>query len=358
VTPEDPTIDAPPAPGAGAQPYRALHASGELARRAAALRELARDCPLCPHACHVARLDGRLGFCRMPAGAVVAASTAHFGEEPEVSGTRGSGTVFFGGCNLRCLYCQNAAISQGSGTRDVPADSVDGLAARYLDLAARGVHNLNWVTPSHVGPWAVAALDRAAAQGLALPLVYNSSGYDAMDTLRLLDGVVDVYLPDLRYADDESARDCSGIPGYVDASRAAVLEMARQVGTRNVHGPDGTIRRGLVVRLLVLPNDLSGTRETLAFLRSEVGTHLRIALMSQYFPTHRAADEVLLSRRTSVREYQRVVDLAERMGFDNALVQEMEAQDFYRPDFGRGDEPFADAAAFGPDPGGKGEGTR
>lgn len=337
-------------------PYVALHASGELARRAAALRDLARDCSLCPHDCRVARLDGRLGFCRMPPGAVVAASTAHFGEEPEVSGNRGSGTVFFGGCNLRCLYCQNAAISQGAGTRALTVDSPEALAARYLDLAARGAHNLNWVTPSHVGPWAVEALDIAASRGLALPLVYNSSGYDALATLRLLDGIVDAYLPDLRYADDESAEECSGVKGYVAASRAAVLEMARQVGTDNVRGPDGTIRRGLIVRLLVLPNDLSGTRETLAFLRDELGTGLRIALMSQYFPTHRADDNVLLSRRTSVREYERVVELAERMGFQNALIQEMEAQDFYRPDFARGDEPFADAAAFRRDPPGGGEG--
>jgi putative pyruvate formate lyase activating enzyme len=327
-------------------PYRHLSETGELAERALALAALATPCRLCPHRCAVDRTAGQRGVCGLPAGAVVAAATAHFGEEPEISGTRGSGTVFFGGCNLRCVYCQNATISQGADMRRRAVTSADDLGAILLDLAGRYVHNINWVTPSHVVPWAVAGLDVAASRGLVLPLVYNSSAYDSIDVLRLLDGVVDVYLPDLRYADDESATEFSGVKGYVAASRAAVVEMARQVGTANVVGPDGTLRRGLIVRLLVLPNDISGVRESLAFLRDAIGTQVRIALMAQYFPAHKAPEEILLSRRTSVREYQRVLDVAERMGFENALVQEMEAQDFYRPDFDRGDEPFADAAQF------------
>jgi putative pyruvate formate lyase activating enzyme len=228
-----------------------------------------------------------------------------------------------------------------------PASASD-IAETFIELAGRGAHNINWVTPSHVVPWALAGLDLAAAKGLSLPLVFNSSGYDSVETLKLLDGVVDVYLPDLRYSDEETARDLSGVDGYVAAARAALVEMARQVGTDNQFGPDGTIRRGMIVRLLVLPNDLAGIRESLSFLRDELGTGLRIALMAQYFPTARAAGEILLSRPTSVGEYQRVVELAERMGFDNALVQEIEAQDFYRPDFDRGREPFADADSFRP----------
>jgi len=327
-------------------PYGRLSETGELAERAVALAGLATPCRLCPHRCAVDRAGGGRGICGLPAGAVVAAATAHFGEEPEISGTRGSGTVFFGGCNLRCVYCQNSTISQGADMRRRAVTSVTDLAASMLDLAGRGVHNINWVTPSHVVPWAVASLDAAAAAGLALPVVYNSSAYDSVDVLRLLDGVVDVYLPDLRYSDDDAAKEFSGVEGYVAASRAAIVEMAHQVGTTNDVGPDGTLRRGLIVRLLVLPNDLSGVRESLAFLRDALGTGTRIALMAQYFPAHKAPDELLLSRRTSVREYQRVLEVAERMGFDNALVQEMEAQDFYRPDFDRGDEPFADAAHF------------
>lgn len=327
-------------------PYLGLSDSGELAERAAALLALATPCRLCPHRCAVDRLSGFPGTCGVPAGAIVAAATAHFGEEPEISGSRGSGTVFFGGCNLRCVYCQNAAISQDAGMRRRPVATTDDLAATMLDLSGRGVHNINWVTPSHVVPWALAGLAAAAARGLALPLVYNSSAYDSVEVLRLLDGVVDVYLPDLRYSDDDCAHEFSGVDGYVAASRQAVVEMARQVGTVNDVGPDRTLRRGMIVRLLVLPNDISGVRESLAFLRDELGTGVTIALMSQYFPSHKADGEILLSRRTSVREYDRVLELADRMGFENALVQEMEATDFYRPDFDLGDEPFADAARF------------
>ncbi len=341
-------------------PYRALSATGELAQRVRELQAMSSPCRLCPHLCAVDRPAGEAGRCGIGAGAVVAASTAHFGEEPEISGTRGSGTVFFGGCNLACIYCQNFAISQGAAMRQQAPTTSDDLASRMLELKDRGVHNINWVTPSHVVPWAVAGLDAAARRGLDLPLVYNSSGYDSVETLRLLDGVVDVYLADLRYSDEECAREYSGAVGYVAAARAAVLEMARQAGTVNETGPDGTLRRGLILRLLVLPNDLAGVRESLAFVRDSLGTRVRVALMSQYYPAHQASREVLLSRRTSVGEYRRVLDTAERMGFDNALVQEMEAQDFYRPDFDRGDEPFEDAARFcdGTAPGGTPEERR
>jgi len=324
--------------------YKALAASGELADRVAALRALLAPCRLCPADCRRDRLAGRVGKCRVR-GAIVAAATAHFGEEPEVSGTRGSGTLFFRSCNLHCVYCQNHAISQSSGVGRLPPDPASAIADRMLEVAARGCHNVNWVTPSHVVPWAAEALAIAASRGLDLPIVYNSGGYDGIETIRLLDGIVDVWLPDIRYSDDEEARRLSGIEGYVAASRAAVLEMSRQVGPRNVPGADGTIRRGLIVRLLVLPSDLAGVRETLSWLKSEVGTGVRIALMAQYYPAHRAAAEPLLTRPVGVREYMRVVEHAERLGFEDALVQEPAASEFYRPDFDRGAEPFADASA-------------
>lgn len=275
--------------------------------------------------------------------AVLAAATAHFGEEPEVSGTRGSGTLFFGACNLRCRYCQNHQISQGTRMRRAPPSPPEAIAKEALRLQTLGCHNLNWVTPSHVTPWAAEAHSRAVAGGLRVPLVYNTNAYDSVEALRLLDGVVDVYLPDLRYSDDDTARRLSGAEGYVAVSRAAIVEMARQVGVDNAHAPDGTIRRGLIVRLLVLPNDLAGLRESLAFLRDALGTGVRLALMSQYFPAHRARTDPLLSRPLHHGEYHRALTLVERMGFDNALVQAPEASEFYRPDFERGDEPFADS---------------
>jgi putative pyruvate formate lyase activating enzyme len=326
--------------------YPDLHRTGELARRIESLRALLSPCRLCPHECGVNRLAGDIGICRIGAGAHVSASTAHFGEEPEISGTRGSGTLFFASCNLHCVYCQNAAISQVANAAALPFATAEQIGDHMLARAAQGCHNVNWVTPSHVVPFAVEGLASAAARGLDLPLVYNTSGYDSVETLRLLDGVVDVYLADLRYADAATADELSGAPDYPEAARAAVLEMARQVGTANAHDPWGSLRRGLILRLLVLPNDLADLRETLAFVRDSLGTGVRIALMSQYFPTHEAASHDLLSRRVHHGEYARAIDQAERMGFDNLLVQELEASDFYRPDFDAGPEPFADAAHF------------
>lgn len=334
-------IDAAALPG-----WVRLDRQGELEDRIRRLMELASPCRLCPRDCRVPRLEGALGHCRTGPGAPVASATAHFGEEPEISGTRGSGTVFFAGCSLRCLYCQNHQISQDKEESRAEAPSPEALARIYRSLQDRGVHNLNWVTPSHVVPWALQGLREAASLGVDLPLVYNTSGYDALATLKALEGVVDIYLADLRYGDDEAAMRCSGAPDYVPAARAAIREMARQVGTENSLGPDGLLRRGLVIRLLVLPNDLASIRETLAFLKAELGTGVRIALMSQYYPAHRAPEEPLLSRPVSAGEYWRAVDWADRMGFDNLLIQEFEARHFYRPDFQRQQEPFEDARHF------------
>ena len=323
--------------------YLALLESGELHERVLALKALLSPCRLCPHRCGADRTKGRTGRCRVK-GAMVATATAHFGEEPEVSGTKGAGTIFFRSCNMACIYCQNHQISQSpiEGEPDPP----EAIAGHMLALAERGCHNIAWVTPSHVVPDLVEGLELAARSGLDLPIVYNTSGYDSVETLRLLQGVVDVYLPDLRYSDDLEARRLSGVKGYVTAARAAILEMARQVGTENVLGPDGTIRRGLIIRLLVLPNDLAGVRDSLRFIKAELGTSVRVALLSQYYPTHKAFSEVLLSRPVGLGEYMRVVEFAERLGFEHALWQEPSSSDFYRPEFDRGQEPFPDAKEF------------
>ena len=318
----------------------------EIRDRAQLLMQLLSPCRLCPHNCGVLRDVGETGDCRTGMGASVAAAAAHFGEEPEISGTAGSGAVFFVGCNLRCLYCQNAQISQDWQQDPASVTSPEALAAHMLALQAQGCHNVNWVSPTHVLPFAVSALALAVQDGLRVPLVYNTNGFEQVETLRLLDGIVDVYLPDLRYSDDDTAAELSGARGYVAAAREAIQEMARQVGKVNRLDSDGTIRRGLVVRLLVLPNDLAGVRESLVFLKDHLGTSVRLALMSQYFPTHRAAENPLLTRRVSRAEYDRVIERAERMGFSNVLVQEPEAESFYRPDFERDGDPFEDAKAF------------
>jgi putative pyruvate formate lyase activating enzyme len=319
--------------------------SGEFESRIKALYSLVSPCQLCPRRCGVDRTAGEVGHCGT-AGAVVSAATAHFGEEPEITGARGSGTVFFAGCNLGCIYCQNHEISQGADIALAPSWEPEKIAGVMLDLQARRCSNINLVTPSHVVPWVVDALAIATRRGLVLPVVWNSSGYDSVEVLRLLDGIVDVYLPDLRYSDNEAGHECSSVPDYVERSHEAIIEMARQTGTTNVIGPDNVISRGMIIRLLVLPNDMSGVRESLDFIKETLGAGVRVALMSQYFPSHRAESNLLLSRPVRPTEYYRVVEYAEKLGFENALVQEMEASEFYRPDFRASDEPFVDARHF------------
>jgi len=321
--------------------------SGEFERRVAALRTMLAPCRLCPRRCGVDRIAGETGVCGT-AGAVVSAATAHFGEEPGISGPGGSGTIFFAGCNLRCCYCQNHEISQGLavGGRDETGADAAGIARAMLQLQERGCCNINLVTPSHVAAHAVDALLRATKAGLNLPVVWNTSSYESVDTLRQFEGIVDVWLADLRYSDGFAADECSCAADYVEVSRAALLEMARQTGTDLVTDASGTITGGMIVRLLVLPNDMAGVRESLDFIAETLGTNVRVSLMSQYFPSHRAADNPLLARRVTGAEYARVVEHAERLGFADAFVQEPEAQDFYRPDFARGDEPFVDAGLF------------
>jgi len=292
----------------------------------------------------VDRLSGETGDCGVGDGAVVHTAVPHFGEEPEIAGRNGSGAVFFGSCNLRCTYCQNAKISQSASVRRMRPDTAGSIARKMIELSEQGCHNINWVSPAHVSPFAMEGL--AAAGDLGLPMAYNTNAYESVDTLKLLHGIVDVYLPDLRYSDDETAERLSGAEEYVETSRSAIVEMARQVGAANSHAADGTIERGIIVRLLVLPNDLSGIEESLAFLRDSLGTGVRVALMSQYFPAHLACDDPLLSRPLHYGEYNRALESADRMGFDNVLVQEMDSPDFYRPDFDDGERPFRDIAEF------------
>ena len=323
-----------------------LTESGEIDRRVDALAAMLGNCRLCPRSCGVDRTAGKVGFCNT-AGVVVSSFTAHFGEEPEISGQSGSGTIFFAGCNLRCVYCQNYEISQGAPSFqpwDRKKDTAD-IAGMMMSLQGRGCANINLVTPSHVVPMAVAAIAEATRMGLTIPIVWNSSGYESVDVLKTLDGIVDVWLVDLRYSDSDASSECSLATDYVDVSRAAILEMARQAGP-DVMGTGQTLTRGLIIRLLVLPNDMAGVRETLEFIKDRLGIQTRISLMAQYFPSHLAVGHDLLGRTITQSEYQRVVDYAMRLGFENVLVQEMEAADFYRPDFTSADEPFSDARHF------------
>ena len=321
--------------------------SGEFDSRVDLLRGMLAPCRLCPRRCGVDRSRGETGVCGT-SGAVVSAATAHFGEEPGISGPGGSGTIFFAGCNLRCCYCQNHEISQGlaSGGADERGGDAGGIARTMLRLQERGCCNINLVTPSHVAAQAVHALSIATGSGLSLPVVWNTSSYESVETLRQLEGIVDVWLADLRYSDRFAADECSGAADYVEVSRAALQEMARQTGSGLTTDASGVVTGGMIIRLLVLPNDMAGVRESLDYIADSLGTKVRVSLMSQYFPSHRSLENPLLARRVTEAEYARVVEHAARLGFADAFVQEFEAQDFYRPDFTGGDEPFVDARLF------------
>lgn len=260
--------------------YRALARSGELERRAAAAREALRACRVCPHACGVNRLEGQTGVCGVGRWARVASWFPHHGEEDCLRGWGGSGTIFLAGCNLRCVFCQNYDISHAPAGAPVTADR---LADLMLELQAAGCHNVNWVTPSHVVPQLLEALARAAERGLRLPIVYNTSAYDAVETLRWLDGVVDLYLPDFKFWDPAVAARLTRAPDYPAVARAALREMHRQVGDL-VCDASGLARRGLLVRHLVMPGGLAGTASVAAWLAREVSPHTCVNVMAQYRP--------------------------------------------------------------------------
>jgi putative pyruvate formate lyase activating enzyme len=289
---------------------------------------------------------------------VVSGWAPHFGEEPVLSGThlakgeaRGTGNVFFGRCNLRCVYCQNWQISQGA-VADSQETTPERLAAILLELQAQGCHSLGFVSPTHFVPQIVRAIDLAAPRGLRLPLVYNTNAYDNVDVLRLVEDVFDIYLPDLRYSDDETAKECSGARDYVGHARASVAEMHRQLGHDLVVDGRGLLRRGLIVRLLVLPNDLAGLRGSLEWLAGALSPRVAISVMTQYYPAHLANSGrfPLLERRITPSEYDRILGWMEELGFETGWVQPLEAgaADHYRPDFSNPDLPFADARNYLP----------
>lgn len=291
--------------------YRALLETGELAERADQARRRLADCDLCARYCRVNRREGIRGaVCRTGDKACVSSFAPHFGEEDPLRGIHGSGTVFFAWCNLRCVYCQNWDISWKGEGREVSAGE---LAAMMLDLQKAGCHNINLISPSHVVAQILEALVIAAEAGLCLPLVYNTGGYDSMEALELLDGVIDIYMPDLKYNDAAIARRYSKVRGYPKFNRAAVREMHRQVGNL-VLDENGVALRGLLVRHLVLPGGLAGTAEVLGFLAEEISKDTYLNLMAQYRPGYKACDYYGLDCRPSVAELREADEAARKLG--------------------------------------------
>lgn len=320
--------------------YIGLYESGELGRRVEALEERLKRCNICPRRCFKNRLNGERGSCHSGALPIVSSVCAHKGEEPALSGTRGSGTIFFGNCNMSCVYCQNHQISQdydGQSANEITSAEL----ARHMIYLQDGLqcHNINLVSPTHFVPQIMRAVLEAVPMGLRLPLVYNTGGYEFLETVQALDGIVDVYLPDLRYASDRWAMKYSGAPMYVRSARAAIKEMYRQVGDL-VLDEDGIAVKGMIVRHLILPNDAAGSEDSLKWLVEEVSPTVTVSIMAQYFPAHRAVSIPELARTITGEEYSSVVEIVNRLGLENGWLQEMSAHANYRPDFERETHPF------------------
>lgn len=298
--------------------YLELYNSGEFLERVRQGYARLKRCDLCPHACRVNRLAGETGVCRAGVRPRIASANVHRGEEPPISGAGGSGTIFLSGCSLRCRFCQNFPISQLANGNDLTTSE---LAAKVIRLESLGAHNINFVTPTHFLPQILAAIYLAIGQGFRLPIVWNSSGYERVDSLRLLDGIVDIYLPDMKYSVDEQAVRFSSAPDYREINRAAIREMLRQVGHLQVDD-GGVAVRGLIIRHLVLPEGGAGSRETLAWIGANLGRETHVSLMKQFFPAHEAASVPGIHRRLTDREYEEAVTALEEAGLENGWVQE------------------------------------
>jgi putative pyruvate formate lyase activating enzyme len=298
------------------------------------MRSILEDCILCGHRCGVDRTRGQIGLCRAGLKLIVASSCLHRGEEPMISGEFGSGTIFFSNCCLRCAYCQNYEISQGSNGKEMGSEE---LVRTMLELQQQKAHNINLVSPTHFAPQIMEGLELARSGGLSLPVVYNTGGYDTLELLEQLQGKIEIYMPDLKYYDDEKAHRYSGAKNYVQTATAAIIEMFRQVGNIELDD-DGVAKKGLLVRHLVLPNDQASSLEVLDFIAS-VSPDIWISLMAQYSPQHRAGEYPELSRCLQAEEYEKVLAHAKAIGLHNVYIQEIESSGSYLPDFTR-EHPF------------------
>lgn len=290
------------------------------------------DCTLCPRECHVNRNAGEIGYCGQSAQLTAARAALHFWEEPCLSGTNGSGAVFFSGCNLRCVYCQNHEIAQGQAGREITADR---LSSIFLELQQKGAHNINLVTPTHFVPQIITALKAAKKQGLFIPVVYNTSAYEKPETLRTLEGLIDIYLPDLKYHDTALSESYSHAPDYFETAAAAIKEMVRQVGTPVFSdGENSLMQRGLIVRHLLLPGCGKDTRQILRYLHEAYRNDIYVSIMNQYTPLPQVTDIPTLNRRVSAEAYERILNYAIQIGIENGFMQEGEtASESFIPAF-------------------------
>jgi len=286
--------------------YIELYKKGELVRRIRLLEEFLKECRLCPRECRADRLNGEMGVCQAGSEPMISSAFPHFGEEPPLVGYHGSGTIFLTHCNLRCIFCQNYDIShQGKGERIASSD----LAQIILRLQEAGCHNINFVTPTHYAPQIVACLPEAIERGLRLPIVYNCSGYESIEVIRLLEGVVDIYMPDVKFMDQKHSKQFSNAPDYPEVIKKVLKEMYRQVGDLTTNSR-GVAERGLLIRHLVMPNGVASSEAVLRFIAEEISVHSYVNIMDQYRPEYRAHEYPEINRRVTHKEYMETVQWA------------------------------------------------
>ncbi len=313
--------------------------AGDVRGMTSTMTDRLESCECCPRACGVNRLEGETGFCGIDSGIRISHAGLHFGEEPPISGTKGSGTIFFAGCNLRCVFCQNYRISQEFHRGRARIVDAEGLASEMLRLQDEGAHNINFVSPSHMVFQMADAIKAARRKGLDVPVVYNSNGYDSVEALRAIRGLVDIYLPDIKYLDNDLGRRFSAVDDYADVVPGVLREMLGQAGPLEMD-EEGVAARGLLVRHLALPGHIDDTRRCLDFL-ARLSPDVHVSIMSQYSPQYKACDHPAINRFLTEEEYEEIVAYALDRGLENAFVQELESRDRYLPDFDR-ERPFDD----------------
>ena len=297
--------------------YINLHKTGKLNKRVYLLNDILKNCRLCPRQCGVNRLNGEVGFCKAGEKLMISSAFPHFGEEPPLVGNRGSGTIFLTHCNLKCIFCQNYDISHLGHGETISSEQL----AEYMhSLQERGCHNINFVTPTHYLPQIMAALPLAVDLGLKIPLVYNCGGYETFEAIHLLDGIIDIYMPDVKFARREVAEKYTQTPDYPEVVKKTLKEMHRQVGNLQINA-EGLAERGLLIRHLVMPNGLAGSRELMHFIATEISPHSYVNVMNQYRPEYKAFEYPEISRGISHQEYGEAIEGAKDEGLYRGFPQ-------------------------------------
>lgn len=292
--------------------------------------EILESCTICPHNCKVNRLEGKIGRCRCGNNVKLALSSVHLAEEPCISGKNGSGTVFFSNCNLRCIYCQNYEISQCGKGKEI---TIEELTKIFLEEQAKGAHNINLVTPTMYVPQIIESLKIAKKNGLRLPIIYNTNGYENVETIKMLEGYIDIYLPDLKYYSNELSKKYSGVDNYFYIASNAIKEMINQVGVPEFD-EEGILIKGVIIRHLVLPNHIQNTKNILNWIKENLPQEVWVSVMAQYFPTYKAKEDELLNRKLKIKEYREIENFLYLLDLENGYLQELEEdEEQYVPKF-------------------------